>query len=264
MEIITNYLNALTSTTEIKSLDDINTLIQKHIEELTFCNIQILLHKDVSLDLTNVVEKMITKKEGGYCFEHNKLIYETLLFLGFNVRPLFARVLNNKEIDVPKTHRMTLLTYQNENYLIDVGFGFMSPGEALKFGEVPTVTTLNTSYIIQQVSEEIFELKIILDNGFYTLYSFDLAVYNEMDFEVGNFYSSQHKDANFVKNLVLSKISTNEVCSLRNNIYYKIYTNEKKETIINTLEKFTYILKSEFDYPIEDKDIQYLFEKFVK
>jgi len=85
-----------------------------------------------------------------------------------------------------------------------------------------------------------------------------------MDFEVGNFYSYKHKNANFVKNLVLSSISESGICSLRNNTYHKIFPNAKTEYIIETLEEFSHILKSDFNYPIEDNDINYLFDNYVK
>lgn len=263
MQLIKNYLNTLINTIEIKDLSGINTLIQRHLEQLPFCNIPILLNKNVSLELTDIEQKILIDGEGGYCFEHNKLMYEALLYLGFNVKPLFGRVLNNQSIEAARTHRMTLLTYENEQYLIDVGFGFMSPGKAIKFTSTPT-TTFNRQYMIQQLNEEIFALQIILENSVYTLYTFDFSVCNEVDFEVSNFYSFKHKNANFVKNLVLSKISNVEVRSLRNNTYHKIYENKKEETIIDTLDEFTNILKSEFNYPINAKSIEYLFKKFVK
>lgn len=263
MELINKYLSIINNDNSVKNLSDIDRLIKNHIEKLPFCNIPVLLHKDISLDLSKIIEKMVEQKKGGYCFEHNKIMYEALLSLGFDVKPLFARVLNNQKIDVPKTHRVTLLTYENEQYLIDVGFGFMSPNQPIKFGLTPTKTTLNTIYVIKQIDEETFELQIVLNEGFYTLYSFDFHKCNEMDFEVGNFYSHKHPSANFVKNLVLSTISDKEIRSLRNNIFHRISKNEKKEIIIDTLEKFAYILKFDFNYPIDDKDKKYLYEKFV-
>lgn len=263
MELIKNYLNAI-NINDVKNLSDITTLIKNHIEKLYFCNIPVLLNKDISLDLLEITKKMIDNKEGGYCFEHNKIMYETLLFLGFDVKPLFARVLNNQKIDVAKTHRTTLLTYENEKYIIDVGFGFLSPNQPIKFAPLPTKSTLNRSYIIKKIDEEIFELQIVLNDGFYTLYSFDFHNCNEMDFEVSNFYSHKHKNANFVKNLVLSTITDNEILSLRNNSYHKIYSNSKMESIIKNLDEFSHILKSDFNYQIDDKDIKYLFENFVK
>jgi len=264
MELIKNYLKTIDMHNELINLSDVEVLMKKHLQKLPFCNIPVLLGKDISLDLSKIIEKMIDNKEGGYCFEHNKLIYETLLFYGFNVKALFGRVLlNSKNTDVPKTHRFTLLIYENEKYLIDVGFGFMSPNEPIKFGSTTTKTTLNTSYVIKETNKDSFELQLIRNDIFYTLYSFDLHEYNEMDFEVGNFYSYNHKNANFVNNLVLSTIADNEIRSLRNNTYYKIFPNNKKEVTIKTLDEFTNILKYDFDYLIDDKEIKHLFENFV-
>lgn len=264
MQLIKNYLNTINDNQNVKTLSDITLLIKNHIEKLYFCNIPILLKQDISLDLLKITEKMIENKEGGYCFEHNKLMYETLLFLGFDVKALFARVLNNQKIDAPKTHRTTLLTYENEKYIVDVGFGFMSPNQPIKFSPIPTKTTFNQSYLIKEIDEETLELQIVLDDSSYSLYSFDFHNYNEMDFEVGNFYSHKNKNANFVKNLVLSTITDTHIRSLRNNTYYKIYPNTEKERKIKDLKEFSNILKSDFKYPIDDKDIKYLFEKFVK
>jgi len=150
MQLIKNYLNTINESEKITNLADITTLIKNHIEKLPFCNIPILLQEEISLDLVEITEKMLSKHKGGYCFEHNKLMYEALLFLGFDVKPLFARVVNNQKIDVAKTHRTTLLTYENKHYLIDVGFGFMSPSQPIEFSTTPTTTTLNTSYSIKR------------------------------------------------------------------------------------------------------------------
>ncbi|MFT5662057.1 MAG: N-hydroxyarylamine O-acetyltransferase [Sulfurimonas sp.] len=264
MQLINNYLKTINSTLEVKNLSDIDRLIKKHIEKLPFCNIPILLNRDIILDLASITEKMLHNKEGGYCFEHNKLIYEALLFLGFDVTPLFGRVLNNQKIDVPKTHRITLLTYEDERYIIDVGFGSMSPNQAIKFGSIATKTILDTSYIIKQTDPETFELQTISNDKYFTLYSFDFHNCNEMDFEVGNFYSSKNKNAVFVNNLLLSTISDNKILSLRNNTYHKIFSDYRKEIVVESLDEFRDILKCDFKYPINGEDSKYLFEKFIK
>ena len=56
------------------------------------------------------VRSRVAKSLGGdYYFEHNALMYEVLKSLGFNVRILIVKVLNNQDIDSPRTHRITLL-----------------------------------------------------------------------------------------------------------------------------------------------------------
>lgn len=180
------------------------------------------------------------------------------------MQALFARVLNNQKIDVPKTHRFTLLTYEGERYLVDAGFSFMSPNSVIKFGATPTKTIFERDYIIKELENQRFELTMIRPDGLFTLYSFDLAQYNEKDFEMAHFYSSKHKNANFVNNLVLSKITDEKICSLKNNSYHEIAKESKDEKIITSKEELNALLRDEFDYALSDANIEYLFDKFIK
>ncbi|MCK9490661.1 MAG: arylamine N-acetyltransferase [Sulfurimonas sp.] len=263
MQIIERYLKSIGVENRPKNISDIDLLIKKHLQELSFSNIPILLDEEISLDLEAISEKMIEQKKGGYCFEHNKLLYEALKYFGFEVEAPFARVLNNQKIDVPKTHRFTLLKFEGERYIVDAGFSFMSPNSLIKFGDTPTKTIFERDYIVKEISANNFELAMIRGNGLYTLYSFDLEKYNEQDFEMGHFYSSKHKDAPFVNNLVLSKITDTKICSLKNNSYHEISKNSKKEIVIKTENEFAKILRDKFEYEISDRDLRYLFDKFI-
>lgn len=261
--MIEQYLKKIGIEEKPKSIADINTLIKKHLQALHFCNIAVLLGEEISLDLDDILKKMLDERKGGYCFEHNKLIYEALKYFGFEVRALFARVLNNQNIEVPKTHRFTLLTYNGERYIIDAGFSFMSPSSAIKFGSTPTKTIFERDYIVKEIDANNFELAMVRSDGLFTLYSFDLTKCNERDFEMGHFYSSKHKDANFVNNLVLSKITDAQIFSLKNNSYHQITKEKKDERIITTQEELRAVLRDDFDYNISDEDIKYLFERFI-
>jgi len=263
MQAIEHYLKGIDVGEKPKNISDINNLIRKHLQSLYFCNIPVLLGQDISLDLESIVTKMIEQKKGGYCFEHNKLLYEALKYFGFEVEAPFARVLNNQNIDVAKTHRFTILKFKGERYIIDAGFSFMSPNSAIKFGDTPTKTIFGRDYIVKELEANNFELAMIRENELYILYSFDMAKYNEQDFEMGHFYSCKHKDANFVNNLVLSKITDSKIYSLKNNSYHEISKENSEETIIKTKVDFTAILRHKFQYNISDKDVKYLFDKFI-
>ena len=264
MELIEKYLKNIGIKNQIQDISDINTLIKKHLQSLYFCNIPVLLGEEVLLDLDAIFEKMLVRKKGGYCFEHNKLIYEALKYFGFEVLPLFARVLNNQKIDVPKTHRLTLLMHHDEMYLVDAGFSFMSPNSAIKFGKTPTKTLFEREYIIKKRDANNYELVMMRHDGPFILYAFDLSACNEKDFEMGNFYSSKHKNANFVNNLVLSKITDEKICSLKNNSYHEISKESTDVKTINSQEELIALLRDEFDYALSDEQITYLFEKFIK
>lgn len=261
---IKNYLSSLNIDKDLNDLSHIQELIQKHVSEFAFSSIPVLLKEELSLELDDLYKKVIVQKKGGYCFEHNKLMYEALLSSGFDVRALFARVLNNQDIKVPTTHRVTLLEFDEELYLVDVGFGFSSPSMPVKFGETPTKTKQGTTYLIKEYENENFALGIVLENSFYTLYTFNLQTYFDPDFEMGHFYSHKHEKANFVNNLVHSLIFENEIRSLRNSTYQKISATDTKETMITSTEQLKNILESEFNYPIKFQDVQYLYDNFCR
>jgi len=261
---ISDYLVALKIEKPVTTLEDVKALIRRCIAAFPFTSIPVLLKEELSLDLTQIVEKIVTRRRGGYCFEHNKLMYEVLRASGFEVKALFGRVLLNRDITVPKTHRSTLLTYEDERYLVDVGFGYDSPSMPIKFGPIPTTTHLGKSYRIKAYEDDHFAFQTTVDDEPYTLYSFDLHDYNEADFEMGHFYSHKHPKAVFVNNLVISVILEDEIRTLVNNKYQKISATGSKKMIIDSPEFLKSVLEKEFDYPLRADEVQYLYENFVK
>ncbi|WP_353571964.1 arylamine N-acetyltransferase, partial [Candidatus Albibeggiatoa sp. nov. BB20] len=225
--------------------------------------IPVVLKDNLSLEIEDIYNKLVVKERGGYCFEHNKLFYELLKNFEFKVTPFLARVVNNQNVQTPKTHRFTVLDYEGGRYLIDVGFGYFSPIVPIKFGGETTFSHVGKSYHIHQYEDQTYSLQIVLKDGFYTLYKFDLSPCFEVDFEMGHFYSHKHKNAIFVNNIVLSTISKDMIKSLRNNDYFKIYKDKEEQIPIDSLEKLKEILNLEFNYPIGEDEIKYIYDNFV-
>lgn len=260
--ITKKYLDELNIKKEIKSLDDITTLIKCHVNTFAFSSLKVLLEDEISLDLNCIFEDIVIKKRGGYCFEHNKLMYEILKDLGFEVEYYLARVVNNSDNEVPQTHRFTLLNYKNKRFIIDVGIGFNTPSVLVDF-QTPTVSSQGFIYKVLKQNNA-YLLQKIKDEEIYTVTSFDLNPCFEADFEMGHFYSHKHPCAVFVNNLVLSLITDIEIRSLRNNVYLKIYENRNEEIDISSLDKFSNVLKNDFNLNFSDNEIKTIFEKYVK
>jgi len=74
-QIIQNYLDTLQLDNNIKTLADITNLIKTHLRTFPFSSLKVLLKEDIALDLESIYKNIVLKKRGGYCFEHNKLIY---------------------------------------------------------------------------------------------------------------------------------------------------------------------------------------------
>jgi len=263
------YFNQLDLETQHLSLSLVEALQQRHIAEFSFNSLAVLLGQPVSLDIEDVINKVVLNRQGGYCFEHNKLIHYALSALGFDVRCLIAKVINNQDIDSPRTHRICLLEWKNEQYLIDVGFGANCPRKPIKI-EAGYVSIHNgVSYRIVVNSNQDFQLEIDTgfdsnsdsNNGFYSLYTFNLNRYTEADCFMGNFYSSNYPGAVFVNNLVVSLVLPEITLSLRNSQYHRISIDNTDVTHINDHLQLQRIIKDDFDIELSENESNIIYQK---
>lgn len=263
-EIINNYLIELGFTSQIKNLKQISQLIQAHERMFAFSSMKVLLKNNITLELSDIYANIVVNKRGGYCFEHNKLFYEVLKELGFDVEFYLARVVNGMENEVPQTHRFTLLNFEDEKYVIDVGIGFRSPCVPVKLGKESTLSHLGIAYNIKKFDDNTFGLQILQKDEIFRVTKFDLNPCYEADFEMGHFYSHKHPCASFVNNLVISVICDDEIRSLRNKSYMKIREGNQEEIIINSLEQFQKILKNDLNCSFSLKEAQEIYDNYIK
>ena len=112
-----NYIGPVDSTFEVLS-----KLQHTHLLYVPFENLDI--HNHTKIDLTNLFDKIVTRRRGGFCYELNGLFYELLKEIGFTVKMVSARVYDGKEKYSPEFDHMALIVQLgNDNYLVDVGFG---------------------------------------------------------------------------------------------------------------------------------------------
>ncbi|MDX2469552.1 MAG: arylamine N-acetyltransferase [SAR324 cluster bacterium] len=258
---IQGYLRRLEVTETKPSLALVEEIQRKHLAAFSFNSVAVLLKRPISLEIEDIAKKIVTQHLGGYCFEHNKLIYEALKALGFKVRILIARMVNNKDIDTPRTHRITLLDWEGANYMVDVGFGPNCIRKPLKI-EVGTESHQDhLTYRIAQNKIQDFQLELKIAAGFFSFFTFNFQVYTEADCLVGNFYSCQHPDAAFVNNLVVARIFTTEILSLRNKFYHRIGVTETQVTEITSHLQLQSILLGDFELKLTEAECELLFVK---
>ena len=96
---------------------------EAHVLTIPFENLDVLLGKVPSLDLQSVQDKLVRRKRGGYCYEHNHLYAAALERLGITVERLLGRPMLGGPPVAARTH-MVLVAYQDgAPYLTDVGWG---------------------------------------------------------------------------------------------------------------------------------------------
>jgi len=103
----------------------LRALHRAHQETVPFENLSIHLGERISLDPGDLVDKIVHRRRGGFCYELNGLFALLLRALGARVEYLGARVHGGGTLTAPIAH-LALLVHAADGggpWLADVGFG---------------------------------------------------------------------------------------------------------------------------------------------
>jgi len=96
----------------------------QHLLTVPFENLDIHLGREILTDEQRIVDKVVRRRRGGFCYELNGAFAALLRALGFEVEMLSARVPRADGTTSPEFDHMTLLVRAGgERWLADVGFG---------------------------------------------------------------------------------------------------------------------------------------------
>ena len=98
-------------------------LQRAHRLAIPFETLDIALGRGIAIDGEAVFAKLVTAGRGGFCFEHNRLFLDALGSLGFDARPVLARVWLGASEVPPLTHVLSLVTIDGAAWIADPGFG---------------------------------------------------------------------------------------------------------------------------------------------
>ena len=105
--------------------DALRDLQLHHLDAVPFENLSIHLGEPVLLDEGALVEKLVHRRRGGFCYELNGAFAGLLSALGFTVTLLAARAHGRTGWGPPFDH-LALRVDTSEPWLADVGFGQFS------------------------------------------------------------------------------------------------------------------------------------------
>ncbi|MCE0556366.1 arylamine N-acetyltransferase [Motilimonas sp. E26] len=263
-DIANDYVDDLGLRPATLDLEFLQRLNRAHLTHYTFNSLSVVLAQEMPLDVTHLHNKIVTRRRGGYCFEHNKLALHVLSELGFDARLLLAKVVYNRDTDVPRTHRISLVTLDGDDYLLDVGFGPLGPRHPVKISTPEVQQQGNEQFRIVNVERGELGLQVYKDGDFFTLYTFNLHHYSEAECTPAHFYSHKSPDAAFVNNLVIAKKSDNQTESLRNGTWQRTDNGTVTEHTIASEEQLNTVMKEVFDLEIDLATAAFLFKKFVR
>ncbi|KAH7948123.1 arylamine N-acetyltransferase-like [Rhipicephalus sanguineus] len=135
-------------------LDSLRTLIEAHLQRVTFENVDVLLGRPIALDVNSLFAKVVQRGRGGYCFELNSLFARLLQSLGYRLRLRMARVRWGLPPEAPITlqqHLVLIVDIPEGEHLVDVGFGAANPYLPLPLNETQST---DHPYCLRQIGAE--------------------------------------------------------------------------------------------------------------
>ncbi len=212
------------------TLDTLRAIHARHAEAIAFENLHPFLGHTPRLDPASLQEKMVHGGRGGYCFEQNLLFSHVLQALGFQVRRLAARVRWTVPEDriTPRSHMLMRVDLGGQPYIADVGFGGMTLTAPLRLElDVEQPTPHEPFRLVK--SEEDFLVQAKIGGAWKSVYRFDLQEQFLPDYEVSNWYLSNHPDSHFVTGLIAARPAPGRRYALRNNEFAIHYLNRGTE-----------------------------------
>jgi len=188
------------------SLTTLHALCAAHVQSIPFENLDVLLGLGVDLDPEVVDRKILHSGRGGYCFEQNTLFLRALQTLGFDARPLSARVRiqHPRDYTPPRTHMFLRVELEGASWLADAGMGALSLTTALRLDTDLEQTTPHEPRRIVREDGCYFH-QVRFADGWHDACEFTLEEMPAIDREIANWYTSAHPQSHFKSRLVVAR-----------------------------------------------------------
>jgi arylamine N-acetyltransferase len=201
------------------NLEVLQDLVTAHTQAIPFENLDPLLGVPIDdLSPEALADKLIRRRRGGYCYEHNGLMGDVLEELGFSVRRFGARVVWTLAAGAPvpsQTHTLLAVALPGgpQLYLVDVGFGGQTPTSPLRLETGSIQQTTLEPYRLQNRGD-VLVLQAQIRGEWQSLYEFATRTAPPIDLKVGSWYVSTHPSSHFVTGLMASLVTADGRCNL--------------------------------------------------
>ena len=205
------------------NMENLKKLMLCNLSTIPFENLDLHYHPSYAhvIDQIPFFDKVTKRIRGGYCLQLNYLFSILLQTLGYDVLVSAGRVANSIEGKFGGfTHRITIVTLENQMYLVDVGFGgtnILCPmplidGYTTKMIGDEEARIVNQPIKYSKTKQPIWQYhyRYKPNEEWIIAYCFTLLEFFKEDFKVGNYYTSTYEDVLFTNNLLAVKLILKE------------------------------------------------------
>jgi len=184
------------------TLETLAGLLDAHMRSVPFENLDVLLGRPIRLDLDALQDKLVRARRGGYCFEQATLFAAVLDALGFRPVRHTARVtLMVPRTASARTHMFLRLSLPEGEFVVDPGFGGLAPRVPLRLVDRAREESGETHWMARDGPWWV--LKARRDDAVVDAWATTLDADNEIDFLMGNHFTSTFPASPFLAHLML-------------------------------------------------------------
>lgn len=248
---LTDYLHRIRlESAPTADLEGLKQLHHAQFLNIPFENLDIQLGRPIRLDTRSLVEKLIYKRRGGYCFELNGLLLIALQALGFQANPLLARV-HLEDPPSGLTHQVNAVQLEAGTWLVDAGFGASGPRFPLLLED--GWSQLQSGFGFRVMKSDPYGWMVqSLDPTWKNSYSVEERRVFGSDIEVANFYTSHSPQCHFTTTRTVSIPTDDGRISLHNQVLTIVRGGSSLVHELAESETFA-VLAAEFGIDLEAK-----------
>jgi N-hydroxyarylamine O-acetyltransferase len=236
-----------------------------HRLAIAFENLDVRLGRGVSLDPAHVFDKLVHRRRGGYCFEQNQLFLRAITAIGFDARPLLARVWLLAQDVPPRTHTLNLVRIDGEDWIADAGFGgSYSPPMRLFDGstaESPDGASFRLSltddhgWLLERRGDAALMEGEVADDAWRPQYGFTLEKVASADLEMSNHWASTRPGTRFTSMAVAGICLPSGHASLIDRRYMRRNGDQRVEAEIESATAYRLRLNFVFGIVLDDVEV---------
>ncbi|EEQ84892.1 hypothetical protein RJZ56_001282 [Blastomyces dermatitidis] len=222
-------LSELEELVQRDPLTALTVLQQRQLATVAFSNIVLHYsqHNTISLDPDHLFHKLIERGLGGYCLENTGLLAIVIRSLGYQFYTTAGRV--SKGYDSPSAasqfhgwgHMILVVAIDGKKYMVDVGFGPNGPTRPLLLEEDKPATTFAPAQmrvVKSNISANVdrsqrlwmYQTRPDLESDWRDAYCFYNIEFLPQDYEILNFWTSQHPTSTFKQKFICTKFLLSE------------------------------------------------------
>jgi len=194
------------------TLEVLQALMAAHTHTIPFENLDPITGVAVDdLSPEALTDKLVRRRRGGYCYEHNGLMGHVLAEIGFRIRRLAGRVVWMAPPEAPlpaQTHTVLAVTFPGSQgpYLVDVGFGGQTLTSPIRLETGTAQQTTHEPYRLEDRGDGLV-LQAQIAGEWRPLYEFTTRTQPGIDLKVGSWFVSTHPSSHFVTGLMVALVT---------------------------------------------------------